>query len=270
MSAVLAAAVTTLTGGCPRSVDVALDAATRAEADVAVTRAVSDAVFEDRVEALRSLSESAQTVVLLAHFGGGSDPEVVTELVGTGADVGSATEDAVAAGLLSSTLESLPEVDRALQTVVGTRRMQSTATELLEYRCKTDTLDLDTAVTLSHSGIRHPELATYLTAAASAATPEHAVRLYERAVTAGADPVSVAPAQAENCFLLGDLDTAEELADAALGQHDSIDVAALRVAVRVSAAVAAERGMLTRAAQLYTWLGPQRTGVGRCERLGGR
>lgn len=261
VSAVLAAAIATLTGGCPRSVDVALDAATRAEPDVAVTRAVSDAVFENRVAALRSLSESAQTVVLLAHLGGGSDPEVVTELVGSGPDVVSATDDAVAAGLLSTTLESLPEVERALHSVVGTRRVQSTATELLEYRCKTDTLDLGTAVTLASNGIRHPELATYLTVAASAAEPERAVRLYEHAVAAGADAVSVAPARAENCFLLGDLDAAEDLADSALAHHDSIDVADVRVAVRVSAAVAAERGMLTRAAQLYTWLGPQRTGV---------
>lgn len=260
ISGALAGTIATLTGGRPRTVEVALDAAQRTEADLPVTKIVADAVSNHQADVLRAMTETEQTVVALAHFGVGADVEVLTDLLDAPADAAAVVESAVEDGLLTGSVGSLPEVGVILGETMGRRRLTACLTRLLEYRCKTDTLDDVTAIALTQAGVRHPELARYLTAAARGAAPDHAVALYDHAVAAGAEAVTLAPRRAEAALLLGDVDKAEQLCDSVLEQYESVDDDVLRAAVRVSATVAAERGMTSRSHQLYTWLGPDRVG----------
>lgn len=260
ISAALAATIATVTGGCPRTVEAALDAAQHADADAAVTKVIADAVRGHRIEVLRAMDETDRTVVTLAHFGVGADHDVLLDLVDGISDVDCILDEAVAAGLVSDSFTALPDVDSALVGAVGKRRVLATATRLLEYRCKTDTLDTPTAVMMTRAGVRHPELAHFLATAASGAGTDSAALLYGYAVDAGADAIALAPQRAEIAFLLGDLQSAEQFCDSVLEQHDSVDDRQLRTAVRVAAAVAAERGMATRSSALYSWLGVERAG----------
>jgi len=262
VSGALAGTIATVTGGTPRTVAIALDAAARTEADLPVTKAISDAVHIHRAEVLRGMNEVEQTVVALAHFGVGSDVEVLNELVESvdSSDISSVIERAVDDGLLTGSAFALPDVHRALADAMGRRRLTACLTRLLEYRCKTDTLDDATAVALSNAGVRHAELANHLTAAAGAAVPESASTLFDCAVAAGADPLMLAARRAEAAVASGDLDTAERLCDSVLEQFEVVGIDRLRTAVRVSATVAAERGMAQRSLALYAWLGAERVG----------
>lgn len=261
ISASLTATIHAVTGGCPRTVEVAVTAAQRTEADGAVTKIVADAVYADHVNAIRDLDETGRIVVTLAHFGVGSDVDVLSDLVDTAVDIRTVLDDAVAAGLLGISATALPDVDRALTDVLGKRTLTAVLTRLVEYRCKTDSLDESTAVLLVQAGIRHPELAGFLVDAAGQAQPRHASSLYELAVSAGAEPLPLCASRAETAALLGDLDASERFCDSVLEQHDSVGDAALRTAVRVAATVGAERGMSSRSAALYTWLGSERAGA---------
>ncbi|MBY6412209.1 LuxR family transcriptional regulator [Rhodococcus sp. BP-252] len=258
ISGALASTVLTVTGGCPTTVDIAIDAARQADSDESVTRVVADAVYEHQVRQLRDLDSSEQDVVALVHFGIGHDVEVLTEL-SDGSDAASVLEQALASGVLAA--GPLPGVDRALREVLGARRLSAVLTTLLEFRLKTETLDASTALTLSRNGIQHPSLARFLAAAADAAEPDDAALLYAGAVDAGADPLPVAARRAEASAALGDFDAAEQLCDTVLENSTSVDVDDLRRAVRVSATVAAERGMTARSVQLFEWLGPERLGA---------
>lgn len=262
ISGALAAAILALTGGCRSTVEVALDAAQRVSADVPITKIVGDAVRAHQIEALRSMADSEQIVVALGHFGVGADLDVIADLVESPTrDAGSILDDAIAAGLLSPSAAALPEVDRALSDVIGSRRLTAALTRLLEYRCKTDTLDDITAVKLVRAGIRHPELANFLRRAASSAAPESAVVLYDCAVEAGADGRALASARGETAALLGDLASAQHFCDTVLEEFESADDRELRSAVRISAFIAAESGMTSRSAELFTWLGADRAGA---------
>lgn len=276
ISGALAGTVLTVTGGCPRTVKVALDAAQRADSDLPVTKVVADAVHSRRAEVLREMSETEHRVVVLSHFGVGSDVEVLRDLLDTSFDITSFAITAVDTtaidirgiltaavddGLITGSTTPLPDVDRLLADVMGRRRFIACLTTLLEYRCKTDSLDDATAVALARAGLRHPELASHLTAAAHGAAAEPAGALLDCAVSAGADAVALAAERAEISMMLGDLDSAEQFCDSVLEHYDSVDADTLRTAVRVSATVAAERGMAQRSHQLYTWLGPARVGV---------
>ncbi|MGA9871580.1 MAG: LuxR family transcriptional regulator, partial [Rhodococcus sp. (in: high G+C Gram-positive bacteria)] len=260
VSGALAGTILSATGGCPATVDVALDAAQRADADIPVTKLITDAVHGYRVEALRAMDEHEQVAVALSHFGVASDVEVLTDLVDAPIDARAVLDGAVAAGVLSGSDLALPDVERALVDVLGKRRSMSALTRLLEYRCKTDSLDVDTAIQLAAFGIKHSELANFLRVAATRATPESAAALYDRAVDAGADELAVAAERAEAAYLAGDIDAAQRFCDCALERFDALDVHRLRTAVRVSATVAAARGMVSRSHQLYTWLGADRVG----------
>lgn len=261
ISQALASTILTATGGCPRTVDVALDAAQRADIDSSVTKAVVDAVYEHHVEVLGSMSDIDRMVVALAHYGVGSDPDAMHDLLDARADTAAILAHAVDFGVLTASGTALPDVDRALDDVMGRRRLSALLTRLLEYRVKTDTLDIPTAVTLTCSGIRHPELAAFLVSSADEAPPGTAATLYEHAVTAGADPLPLASRRGETAALLGDFASAERYCDSVLEHHDTVDTLQLRTAIRISATVAAERGMMSRSASLYTWLGPGRVGA---------
>ncbi|MDJ0395291.1 LuxR C-terminal-related transcriptional regulator [Rhodococcus sp. G-MC3] len=268
ISGALARTILTITGGCQVTVDVALDAAQTASADVALTKVIGDAVHSHQIDILRAMAESEQAVVALAHFGVGTDLEAIADLQvlpdlneSPPRDAGSILDGAVASGVLTVSATALPDVDRALTEVLGPPRMTAILTRLLEYRCKTDTLDDITAVKLVRAGIKNPELANFLQTAASAAAPESAVVLYDYAVAAGADDRALAAQRGETAAVLGDLASAQNFCDTVLENFDSVGVRELRTAVRISATIAAESGMASRSAALFTWLGAERAGA---------
>lgn len=154
--------------------------------------------------------------------------------------------------MLGPSATALPDIETALTETMGGRRLTSILTALLGYRIKTHTLELDTAVFLVRNGIPHPSLAAFLVAAADGAAPGSASALYDYAIESGADARPLAGQRAEAAALVGDLDTAERLCDTILDRFDTVDVLQLRTAVRISATVAAERGMASRSLQLYT------------------
>ncbi|MBV9142125.1 MAG: LuxR family transcriptional regulator [Pseudonocardiales bacterium] len=124
---------------------------------------------------------------------------------------------------------------------------------------------LEVAHQLVEAGARGRDLASVFETAADAALAEasgseaaaRAAQLYAQAVTAGADPVSVASRRAEAAALAGDLDGALRLADQALSDPSCPDLAR---AGNVAAAVLARRGLLARSAEVYRWIGT--SGVG--------
>lgn len=139
---------------------------------------------------------------------------------------------------------------------------------------------LDLAHQLAETGARGEELVAVFQAAGDAALADpgsdstgldptgsdpptgsdsaaRAVQLYAHAVAAGADPAVLAPRRAEASALAGDLDTALRLADQALADPACPDLAR---AGNVAAAVLAQRGLLTRSAEVYRWVGSARMG----------
>ena len=132
ISGALAGTVLTVTGGCPRTVKVALDAAQRADSDLPVTKVVADAVHSRRAEVLREMSETEHRVVVLSHFGVGSDVEVLRDLLDpsfditsfaitavdtTAIDIRGILTAAVDDGLITGSTTPLPDVDRLLADV---------------------------------------------------------------------------------------------------------------------------------------------------------
>ncbi len=258
ISGALAGVILTVTGGCPETVAIAVGAAQRPAADVPVTKVVADAVHGHQVAALRSMNADEQGLVALAHFGVGGDLDVLADLIGPAVDAGAVLDRGVAIGVLGGSAAALPGVESALRASMGERRFTSMLNRLLEYRITTGTLQPETALALVRDGISNPQLAEFLVAAAERAAPASASTLYEYAAAAGADAQSLAVQRAETAALLGDLDAAERLCDSILDRFDSVDAFQLRTAVRISATVAAERGMSSRSLQLYSWLGADR------------
>ncbi|MCU1516916.1 MAG: helix-turn-helix transcriptional regulator [Pseudarthrobacter sp.] len=113
---------------------------------------------------------------------------------------------------------------------------------------------------LARSGLADPRVAAELEAAADKALerePALAAELYGEALLAGADELGTAARRARAAAALGDLDAAGRIIDGLLVSPDPPD---LRLAADVAAGVWAQRGMLARSADVYTWLGPARVG----------
>jgi DNA-binding CsgD family transcriptional regulator len=116
---------------------------------------------------------------------------------------------------------------------------------------------------LARSGLADPRVAADLEKAGDRAlehNPGLAAQLYDEALLAGADELATAARRAQASYAIGDLDSASRIIDGLLMCPDPPD---LRLGADVSAAVWAQRGMLARGADVYTWLGPERVGPSR-------
>src|SRR5690606_40380197 len=111
---------------------------------------------------------------------------------------------------------------------------------------------------LAPTGLADRHLAERLVARAADAPPREAADLLDAAVPAGADPATLAVRRAEVAFAAGDLERAEQITDRLLDRADTADIDDVRAATRISASIAAHRGMLDRSADLFEWLGPER------------
>ncbi|MCX4098892.1 LuxR family transcriptional regulator, partial [Nocardia sp. alder85J] len=238
--------VTALTAACAARLDAGI-----AAVDVAVTnwaRALLDRTEPDLLE-----------VLVVAATGAGLDPGELTEVLGLEHSTAWDLIDRARAGALVTDADLLPAPAVApLRTLVGDRRFLTVQRRLLEARLDAGLLRDNTALVLAESGVRDPRLAEFLCAAAE--KTDDAVRFYQGAVAAGADPQVVAVRWAEAAARAGDGDTALRLAEPVLARPGVSDVD-LAAAVRICAGVWIRRGLVQRAAQLYAWLGAHRVGA---------
>ncbi|WP_028479523.1 LuxR C-terminal-related transcriptional regulator [Nocardia sp. CNY236] len=197
---------------------------------------------------------------------------LVVATTGTGLDT---SELAVVLGVEHATAQDLIDRARAsalvtdadlllepavapLRTLLGERRFVAVARRLLGARLEAGLLRNRTAVQLAESGVRDPRLAEFLITAAEESERD-AVGYYNAAAAAGADRDPITLRWAEAAARTGDSETAMRLAEPMLARS-GIAGADLATAVRICAVVLTRRGLTGRAAQLYTWLGPDRVG----------
>ncbi|MQY30992.1 LuxR C-terminal-related transcriptional regulator [Nocardia aurantia] len=246
------------TGGIHGGVVTALTAACAARLDAGI--AAVDAAVTNWARALLDRTEpDLLEVLVVAATGAGLDPGELTEVLGVDHATAWDLIDRARAGALVTDADLLPAPAVApLRTLVGDRRFLAVQRRLLEARLDAGLLRDHTALLLAESGVREPRLAEFLCAAAE--KTDDAVRYYTAAVAAGADPRAVAVRWAEAAARAGDGDTALRLAEPVLARTDVPD-ADLAAAVRICAGVWTRRGLVQRAAQLYSWLGAQRVGA---------
>ncbi|MCW3765246.1 helix-turn-helix transcriptional regulator [Paenarthrobacter ureafaciens] len=112
---------------------------------------------------------------------------------------------------------------------------------------------------LARGGLQDHRVAAELEEAADNALetePAVAAALYAESVLAGAKEMPKAACRAQAAAGIGDLDSAGRLIDRLLALPEPPDV---RRGVDVAASVWAQRGMMSRSADTYSWLGPGKT-----------
>ncbi|MFC9896980.1 LuxR C-terminal-related transcriptional regulator [Nocardia sp. NPDC127579] len=247
------------TGGIRGGVVAALAAACSARLDAAIP--VVDVAVTDWARAqLDQLAPDLLETLAVATTGTGLDSSELTTVLGVAADDAQALIDrARATALVTDADLLLAPAIAPLRTLLGDHRYLAVQRRLFAARLDAGLLRAHTALLLAESGVRDPRLAEFLCAAAEHAGRE-AVRYYAAAAAAGADPDRMALRWAEAAAQTGDGETAMRLAEPMLARSGSTG-AELAEAVRICAAVLTRRGLTARAAQLYAWLGVERTGA---------
>lgn len=202
---------------------------------------------------------------VIAATGTGLDPAELTEVLDISDAVALDLIDRARASALVTDADLLLALAIApLRTLVGDRRFLTVQRRLLQARLEAGLLRDHTALLLAESGVRDARLAEFLCTAAEAAGTE-TVRYYTAAAASGTGTGwRPAPAVklrwAEAAARLGNTDVALRLAEPMLDRSDG-PAAELAAAVRVCAGVWTRRGLADRAADLYSWLGPERIGT---------
>jgi DNA-binding CsgD family transcriptional regulator len=221
---------------------------------------------------LNRLAPQLRAMLLAVGLGAAPDVEILADVLALDpVVVADLLSMAQASGLLLDEGGVIPLVRRVMVAgaAPGTKRV--TQRLVLATHLERGRPVLELAHQLLDAGARGSDLAAVFESAGDAALshssvahlvrPEpaaaQAVQLYAHAVTAGADPASLAPRRAEASALAGDLDGALRFADQALSDRACADLAR---AGTVAAAVLAQRGLLARSAEVYRWVGPLRMG----------
>lgn len=169
-------------------------------------------------------------------------------------------ERAEASGLLSPDGSVVGPAQHALLAVAPTARVHALQRELVTLYAENRQPLGDFARELARGGLADQRVASeleYLGDKALEHDPGLAAQLYGEALLAGADEIATAARRAQAAAGDGDLDTATRIIDTLLVCADPPDV---RRGVDVAAAVWAQRGMLARGADAYSWLGPSKLG----------
>ncbi len=167
---------------------------------------------------------------------------------------------AEAAGLLTAEGTVVGPAQHALLTVAPTGKVHALQRELVSAYAAAGQPLGDLARELARGGLADQRVALELEHAANKALdhdPGLAYQLYGEALLAGADEIATAARRAQAAAGDGDLDTATRIIDTLLVEQDPPDVGR---GVDVAAAVWAQRGMLARGADVYSWLGASRLG----------
>ncbi|MGG6380169.1 LuxR C-terminal-related transcriptional regulator [Paenarthrobacter sp. NEAU-H11] len=174
--------------------------------------------------------------------------------------LGALVERAEAAGLLTADGTVAGPAQQALLAVVPAAKVHALQRELVTVYARDGVPLGDVARELARGGLADSRVAAELEHAADKALdhdPALASQLYGEALLAGADEAATAARRAQAAAANGDLDAATRIIDSLLVCDDPPDV---RRGVDVAAAVWAQRGMLARAADVYSWLGASRIG----------
>jgi len=175
-------------------------------------------------------------------------------------DLDALVDRAEAAGLLRPDGTVLGTVQHALLTATPTSKVHALQRELVSVFTSAGQPLGSLARELARGGLADHRVAAELEHAADVALegdPRLASQLYGEALLAGADPLATAARRAQAAAGDGELDAAARIIDALLVISDPPDV---RRGADVAASVWAQRGMLARAADVYSWLGSARVG----------
>ncbi|WP_189014152.1 LuxR C-terminal-related transcriptional regulator [Paenarthrobacter histidinolovorans] len=164
------------------------------------------------------------------------------------------------AGLILPDGSVVGTVHNALLASTPPARLRALQKELVDRTAAAGRPLGDVARQLARDGFQDPRVAAELEHSADGvleSDPGLAAELYAEALLAGGQESTTAARRAQAAAALGDLDTAGRIVDRLLATPDAPE---LRLGVDVAAAVWAQRGMLSRSADTYTWLGPDRIG----------
>lgn len=221
--------------------------------DVEQLPAVQEVALE-----LSVLDAKLQTLVLA--MGLGFDVREQVPAVLADEDLEALIANARSEGLITESEMVPPLVRRALLSGYRPALVKSLQLELVEALTDGGPLSLEVARSFAADGFQDQRVARVLEAAGDenlVADPALASALYEEAEAAGLPVRSTAARRAEAAYCLGNLDQAARLVDGLLADPEPPDL--LRGA-QVGTAVWAARGMTGRSADLYKWLGVERTG----------
>lgn len=264
LPAQLVAAVHRLTGGLPRYVDAALVSLGGAPASTAADRTIAAAVAGCHAEVLAGTDADLLCALAVAMAGAGLDADELAQTLALTGDAGRDLVDrARGCGLLQQSDTLLASASEPLRAALGPQRVTSLHLDALRAKRALGGLDLSAARAFAAAGAVDPMLAEYLCGQGDLAEPRLASALYGDAVTAGAESGALTLRRAEAAGLSGDLDAAARFADELLERSADAPAPDVAAAVRIAASVAAHQGMLERSADLYEWLGSERTGPDR-------
>ncbi|MGW3262642.1 LuxR C-terminal-related transcriptional regulator, partial [Nocardia sp. NPDC001010] len=254
----LALRIHQLTAGIPGGVVAALAAARTAPLETCVT-AVDEAITAWTRSMLDAAEPELLDTLVIAATGTGLDATELTEVLGVDTATAHDLIDRARAGALVTDADLLltPAVG-PLRILLGDRRYVEVQRRLLAARLDAGLLRDCTALILAESGVVDSRLAEFL--CRTAEKSGQPARYYAAAAAAGTPVESIALRWAEAAARAGDADTALRLAQPLL-TADGIAATDLVAAVRICAAVLTRRGLVSRAAGLYTWLGPDRVGA---------
>ncbi|GHP17159.1 LuxR family transcriptional regulator [Rhodococcus sp. NKCM2511] len=261
ISASLASAIAKSTGGLLVAVDAALAALGGERSDPTPLRAVTESVAEQHRRLLVDTTDDTRAVLLAARFGVVPDPVTAAQLVTRAADAETVVDIACSSGLLDATGALVPSAEGPLTEMIGERRCRVLLDRIADVAAQSGLLDASAARALATHGVVRADLADFLAGQGDSTSVESAGQLYDAAAAAGFDPSALAARRAEVAAATGHLDEAGRRADEILDAATDHTQADLRTAVRVSASIAAQRGMVSRSAQLFAWLGTDRLGT---------
>lgn len=261
ISASLASAIAKSTGGLLVAVDAALAALGGERSDPTPLRAVTESVAEQHRRILVDTTDDTRAVLLAARFGVVPDPVTAAQLVTRPTDAETVVDIACSSGLLDATGALIPSAEGPLTEMIGERRCRVLLDRITEVAAKSGLLDASAARALATHGVVRADLADFLAGQGDSTSIESAGQLYDAAAAAGFDPSALAARRAEVAAATGHLDEAGRRADEILDAATDHTQADLRTAVRVSASIAAQRGMVSRSTQLFAWLGTDRLGT---------
>ncbi|TVU62447.1 helix-turn-helix transcriptional regulator [Paenarthrobacter nitroguajacolicus] len=212
-----------------------------------------------RATAPESMGDSAAVRELLLALSVGFTipaplPAALAEHDGLDSMIASAKD----AGLLLPDGTVVGTAQYALLNGTPVRRIHALQRELVDKVLEEGRSLGDLARDLARSGLQDSRVADELERSADKileADPRMAADLYAEAVMAGGEDLANAARRAQAAAATGDLDAAGRLVDRLLALPEPPE---LRLGVDVAAAVWAQRGMLSRGADTYKWLGPDR------------
>lgn len=223
---------------------------------------------------LSALDVPLQELLLASSVGFRVPDQTPPLLHGTGETIGELTARARSAGLLLPSGSPVPLVKKLVRENAEVHQVRRFQRSLVDTFCSEGLPLMDIARDFVQEGLTDQRIAQALEAAGNAALasdPQLALTLLTEAVAAGADELATAARRAEAAAAVGDLDGACRILDDLLARHNAlsapgaapaqpVETLDLERAVQVAASVWAQRGMMSRAADVYRWLGSDASG----------